>query len=53
MSRADMMSPWSFQMDKGPDRARLATVMTMGKRMALAMKRISFIRAKPWELVAV
>ena len=48
-----MMSPWSFQMLKGPLSARLATVMTMGRRMADAMKRISCIKARPWELVAV
>jgi len=53
MSRAAMMSEWSFQMLKGALKARLATVMTMGKRMPLAMNRISCIRARPWALVAV
>jgi hypothetical protein len=53
MSRSDMMSEWSFQMEMGPDRERLATVMTMGSRWAEAMNRISCIRARPWEEVAV
>ena len=48
-----MMSLWSFQMESGPDRARLATVMTIGSRMAEVMNTISFIKASPWELVAV
>jgi hypothetical protein len=48
-----MTSEWSFQMLMGPERLRLATAMTMGSLSAEAMNRISCIRARPWEEVAV
>ncbi len=52
-SRSAMMSEWSFQMLMGALSARLATVMTMGRRMAEAMKTISCMSASPCEEVAV
>src|SRR3989304_9735616 len=48
-----MMSLWSFQMLRGPEIARLATDMTMGRRIAEAMGNTSAIYISPWELVAV
>ncbi len=52
-SRTDMMSEWSFQMEMGADRARLAMAMTMAIRIPEAIHIISLIRASPWEEVAV
>jgi hypothetical protein len=48
-----MISLWSFQMLMGADRARLAMAKMMGVRSIGAMKIISFINARPCELVAV
>ena len=38
---------------KGEDIARLTIAITMGRRMALAMNKSSFINASPWALVEV
>ena len=52
-SRSVITSEWSFQMLMGPDRARLATTITMGSRRLAAMNRISCMSARPWLAVAV
>jgi len=48
-----MASEWSQWMFMGPDSARLATVMTTGRRIDAAMYRTSHMKARPAEAVAV
>jgi len=47
-----MESCWSFQMERGAERARFTMVMMMGSRIPAALKQTSNMRARPWEVVA-
>ena len=48
-----MESCWSFQMLMGAEMARLAQVITTGKRIPAMLKSTSAISSMPWEEVAV
>ena len=53
MSLAPMPSEWSQLMLMGPERVRLTSVSTMGRRLEAARRSSSHIRARPAEDVAV